>query len=78
MALDYANQVSMGLVAKTHAQWLRDHPDWEEVDENGEADAELYGMAVMANAFLRAYYELIAAGICEPLHKLQRTEEGMN
>ncbi len=60
MALDYEHQVSLGLMAGTLAQWLRDNPEATDVDEAGLGDADEFGMHVMATGFLRMYYELVS------------------
>lgn len=71
MALDYANQVTLGIMAGTLAQWLRDNPESLDVDEKGLGDADEFGMYAMATGFLRMYRELLEAGIVQPLSKLK-------
>jgi hypothetical protein len=43
-------------MAGTLAQWLKDHPDALEDEE----DAESLGMYTIATGFLRMYHELLA------------------
>jgi len=60
MALDYETQQTLGVMAGTLAQWLKDNKGaLEERDENGCADADDFGMYSLATGFLRMYHELI-------------------
>lgn len=70
MSLDYQQQVTLGLMAGTLAQWLRDNPEALDVDEKGLGDADEFGMFAMATGFLRMYKELIEAGVVQPLEGL--------
>lgn len=71
MALDYGQQVTLGLMAGTLAQWLRDNPDALEPDEQGLGDANEFGMYAMATGFLRMYRELLELGVVKPLSGLK-------
>jgi len=74
MSLDYATQVSLGLMAGTLEQWRRDNPDALEPDEQGMGNADSFGMYAMATGFLRMYFELIQSGAVKPLHLLKPTD----
>lgn len=64
MALDAEQCKTLAVVAATHAQWLRDNPDaLGPVNDDGERDADSFGMYTLATSFLRLYYECIQAGI---------------
>ena len=71
MALDLEAQRTLGVMAGTLAQWLRENPDpRDEVNEQGEADADEFGMYALATGFLRLYKECLDAGIIiVPTHK---------
>lgn len=67
MALDFEQQRTLGIMAGTMAQWLRDNPDAaDNVDENGFSDADEVGMYALATGFLRMYKECLDAGIITP------------
>lgn len=62
MALDFEQQQTLGLMAGTLAQWLRDNPEALEPDEDGLGNADEFGMFAMATGFLRMYRELLESG----------------
>jgi hypothetical protein len=74
MALDYQTQVSLGLMAGTLAQWLRDNPEARDLDEKGLGDADEFGMYALSTGFLRMYHELLQANKLELLSKLKAPE----
>ena len=74
MALDYATQVSLGIMAGTLEQWRRDNPDALEPDEQGLGNADSFGMYAMATGFLRMYFELMQAGVVQPLAQLKPSD----
>ena len=63
MALDFEQQQTLGLMAGTLAQWLRDNPDALEPDDNDLGDADEFGRFAMATGFLRMYRELLELGV---------------
>jgi hypothetical protein len=63
MALDFEQQRTLGLMAGTLAQWIRDNPDALEPDEDGLSNADEYGMFSLAMGFLRMYRELLELGV---------------
>ena len=71
MALDYENNVSLGIMAGTLAQWLKDNPEANDIDDNGFGDADEFGMRAMATGFLRMYYELMQLGEIVRLDQLK-------
>lgn len=76
--LDYQHQVTLGLMAGTLAQWLRDNPEALDVDEKGLGDADEFGMFAMATGFLRMYRELIELGVVQPLGRLRPPSNEVN
>jgi hypothetical protein len=72
MAINYRDQVTLGIVAGTLAAWLQDNgPHYDEVNDKGEADADEFGMFTMATCYLRMYKELIDIGEVEVLSSLK-------
>jgi hypothetical protein len=72
--LDPEQQATLRLMAGTLAQWLRDNREkYDEVDDEGKADANEYGMYQLATGFLRLYYECVEAGIIDPRSPNQPT-----
>lgn len=60
MALDYETQQTLGVMAGTLATWVRANRNArDERNEQGEADADAFGMYSLATAFLRMYHELL-------------------
>ena len=53
--IDYQAQRTLGIMAGTLAQWLKDHSDALEDEE----DADSLGMYTIATGFLRMYHELL-------------------
>ena len=66
MALDFEQQQTLGLMAGTLAQWLRDNPEALEPDEDDLGDADEFGMFAMATGFLRMYKELLELKVIIP------------
>lgn len=67
MSLNFGQQQTLGIIAGTLAQWLKDNPDAaDNVDENGFSDADEVGMYALATGFLRLYKECLEAGIITP------------
>lgn len=62
MSLDFESQRTLGVMAGTLAQYIRDNPEQPTPDEDGVADADEFGMYAMATGFLRLYYELVKLG----------------
>lgn len=73
--LDTEQQKTLAIMAGTLAQWLRDNTDEavEQTNEEGEADADAFGMRAMAIGYLRLYKECIDAGIITPITHVQST-----
>lgn len=63
MALSFAQQQTLGIMAGTLAQWLRDNPEALEPDEEGLSDADEFGMFSLATGYLRMYKELLDLGV---------------
>ena len=79
MAIDYQAQVTLGLMAGTLAEWLRDNgPHYDELNEQGEGDADEFGMYAMATGYLRMYKELIDLGEVSPLEYLKAPTQEIN
>lgn len=67
MSIDYECQQTLGIMAGTLAQWLRDNRDTAlDTDDMGLGDADAFGMYTMATGFLRMYKELIDLGVIKP------------
>ena len=71
MSLDYKQQVTLGLMAGTMAQFLQANPQEPGLDEHGLADADEWGMHALATGFLRMYHELLKHGLVDKLEDLK-------
>ena len=76
MSLDYQTQVTLGILAGTAAQWLRDNPEARDLTNEGLGDADEFGMYTLFTGILRMYHELLHVGSVEVLSKLKAPTEG--
>lgn len=60
-------QATLRIMAGTLAQWLKDNRHkYDEVDKDGLANADEYGMYQISTGFMRLYFECVQAGIIDP------------